>query len=43
LEAAHQKILEIVQLLFDTCGTGADGSKIINPVAFVEEIEKRKK
>ena len=34
---------EIVQLLFDTCGTGADGSKIINPVAFVEEIEKRKK
>lgn len=33
---------EIVQLLFDTCGAGADGSRIIDPVAFVEEIEKRK-
>ena len=33
---------EIVQLLFDTCGTGADGSNIIDPVACVEEIERRK-
>lgn len=34
---------EIIQLLFDTCGTGADGSTVINPAAFIASIEKRVK
>jgi hypothetical protein len=30
---------EIVQMLFDTCATGKDGSNIIDPAAFIEAVK----
>jgi subtilisin family serine protease len=34
---------QIVQLLFDTCAITNDGSNIINPIAFIDAVEKTKK
>ena len=33
---------KIVQILFDTCTKANDGSNIINPVAFIDAVEKTK-
>lgn len=33
---------EILQLLFDSCATGADGSMIIDPPAFIEAVREQR-